>query len=126
VKTGIPIDNPIIRGSLLSDDTSMLTPFVEILEEPTAKPAILGLEARDDEREFVAAITEASVITGGVPDPIIITDPYFIEINVIASMSDVGIFIICSNYFIIWSIFRRTSVKAPPFSFILNPIFLVL
>lgn len=101
MKTGIPIDNPIIRGSLLSDVTSMLTPFVEILEEPTVKPAILGLEARDDEREFVTAITEASVITGGVPVPTIITDPYFIEINVIASMAEVGIFIICSNYFII-------------------------
>ena len=103
-----------------------MTPFVAILEEPTVNPAILGLEARVDEREFVAAITDASVIIGGVPVPTIITDPYFIDTNVMASILDVGRFIICSNYVTIWSIFRRTAIRAPPFSFILNPIFLLL
>lgn len=82
---------------MLSDDSSIVTPFVTILEEPTVRPAIVGLEARVVEREVVAAVTEASEIIGGVPLPTRIIDPYFIDINVMASISDVGSFIICNN-----------------------------
>ncbi len=47
------------------------------------------------------AITVASDITGGVPVPMIMTEPYFKDEKVMASILDVGILRILSNYNII-------------------------
>lgn len=84
------------------------TPFVEILDEVTLKPAILELVETDEDKAVEEAEVEEAEADEVVPEPLTTTEPVAIEKKVIRSTYEVSSPMEVNKNVMISSITRRT------------------